>query len=232
MSAPRRAAGFTLVEMMIATLIFSMVIAGFAAIYTTAFSQSGTVLRDARLKSNMMVAFKDINKRMASATWITQPAMGSSGTALAACTNRAPDDQPNFNGVVPNLAPAFGFCVQTGISNGCGSSDNGPPCLFRYTWAACPPPALNTGNCGAALGASEVEMVASGVLVPGPNPPTDTCPTTPPPFLLGVANYFTRGGNDVRVAMRLCRPKPIGSKIPLLWYDSVTVTHGHLDSRL
>lgn len=233
MSASRRASGFTLVEMMIATLIFSMVIAGFAAIYTTAFSQSGAVLRDARLKSNMMVAFKNINKRMASATWITQPAMGSSGTALAACTNRAPDDQPNFNGVIPNLDPAFGFCVQTGISNGCGSSDNGPPCLFKYTWAACPPPALNTGNCGAALGALEVEMLASGVLVPGPSPnePTNDCATTTVLYP-NSPNYFTRGGNDVRVAVRLCRPKPLGSKIPLLWYDSVTVTHGHLDSRL
>lgn len=232
MSKTRRNVGFTLVEMMIATLIFSMVIAGFAAIYTTAFSQSGAVLRDARMKSVTMVNFKSITQRMASATWVQQPAAGGNDTALTGCTNRAPDDQPNFPGVVPNLPPAFGFCIQTGTANGCGTPDNPAPCLFSYTWASCPPPALNTGNCGAALGAVEVEMLASRVLVPSPNDPTALCSTTAPPFYTGASNYFTRGGNDVRVAMRLCRPKPIGSKVPLLWFDNITVAHGTFDSRL
>lgn len=232
MSKTRRAVGFTLVELMIATLIFSMVIAGFAAIYTTAFSQSGAVLRDARLKSVTMVVFKSITRKMASATWVQQPAAGSNDSALTGCTNRAPDNLPNFIGPVPNLPPAFGFCIQPGSANGCGTVDNPAPCLFSYTWAACPPPALNTGNCGATLGATEVEVLASRVLIPSPNNPTNLCSTTSPPFYNGASNYFTRGGNDVRVAMRLCRPKPIGSKVPLLWFDNITVAHGQFDSRL
>ncbi|TPW21714.1 MAG: hypothetical protein FD126_410 [Elusimicrobia bacterium] len=227
MSARRPASGFTLVEMMIATLIFSMVIAGFAAIYTTAFSQSGAVLRDARLKSIAMISFKNITKKMASATRVDLPLAGASGTAMTGCAQMAPDGDPMGFG----SSSAFGFCIQTGTSNGCGTADNPPPCLFMYTWAACPPPALNTGNCGSALGAVEVEMLASKVLVPGPIDPEDDCRTTTS-FYTGITDYFTRGGNDVRVAVRLCRPKPLGSKIPLMWYDSSTVAHGHFDSRL
>lgn len=225
MSASRRSAGFTLVEMMIATLIFSMVIAGFAAIYTTAFSQSGAVLRDARLKSVTMVNFKSITKKMAAATRVDQPAAASNGTALTGCERMAPDNDTMGFG----STSAFGFCIQTGNSNGCGTADNPAPCLFSYAWASCPPPSLNTGNCGATLGAIEVEMLASRVLVPSPNNPTDICSTTTS-FYAGAPNYFTRGGNDVRIAMRLCRPA--GGKVPVMWFDNVTVAHGQFDSRL
>ena len=45
----------------------------------------------------------------------------------------------------------------------------------------------------------------------------------------GASNYFTRGGNDVRVAMRLCRPA--GARCPCCG-STITVTHGQFDSRL
>lgn len=224
MIAPSRAAGFTLVELMLATLIFSMVIAGFAAIYTTAFSQSGTVLRDARLKSVSMVSTKSITRKMAVATRVDLPPRGASGMVLTGCERMAPDNDTMGFG----SSSAFGFCIQPGAANGCGTANNPAPCLFMHTWNACPPPALNSSNCGAALG-GQVEMLASRVLVPGPLVPSNACSATTT-FYPASPNYFTRGGNDVRIALRLCRPQ--GGKVPKMWHDSSTVAHGHFDSRL
>lgn len=211
LSAPRRAAGFTLVELMIASLIFSMVIAGFAAIYSTAFSQSGQVLREARLKSNGLVSFKSITKQMAAATRIDQPAAGASGSVLTGCANMAPDSTQHVAGGVS----AFGFCIQTGSVGACGTPDTPPPCLFSYAWNTCPSPGLSSGNCGNTVGSSAAQLLSSRVLLPS-----------------GYTDYFMRAGTGSAVRISMQYRRDASGKIPEMNYEVTTVAHGHFDSRL
>ena len=227
-----RRAGFTLVELMIATLIFSMVIAGFAAIYTTAFSQSGAVLRDARLKSTAMISLKDMTNVLARATRIVQPAIDGSENAVTGCANMAPDATRNTT-----LQPitGFGFCVQPAALGQCDSpvppSTGQPelshpaPCLFKYTWNSCgPPPVLSGGNCGDALSGATPELLAWRVLLPAVAPPDNNC--TP-----SGAAYFTRvTATAVGIKMRLCRNGR--GQSPVQWYDVSTFASGQFDPRL
>lgn len=210
LSVPRRAAGFTLVELMIASLIFSMVIAGFAAIYSTAFSQSGQVLREARLKSTGLVSFKAITRQMAAATRVDQPPVGGSGSVLTGCARMAPDGDPMG---FPS-ATSFGFCIQTGSVGACGGPDAPPPCLFSYLWSVCPPPppALSPGSCGSAAPA---QLMASRVLLPA-----------------GYADYFMRAGTGSAVRISMQYRRDASGKIPQMNYEVSTVAHGHFDSRL
>lgn len=203
--------GFTLVELMLATLIFSMVIAGLAAIYSTAFSQSGSVLRDARLKSSAMIAFKDMTQRLVGATRLDAPGVAASGSVLRGCTNMAPDGAQN---TMATGFGSFGFCVQPGAVGACGTPSAPAPCLFSYNWNnICPAPALSNGNCGAAVNGVTPEMLASRVLVPA-----------------AYANYFVRTGNSVRISMTFQRDAT--GKIQTMRYDVSTVAHGQFDTRL
>lgn len=203
--------GFTLVELMLATLIFSMVIAGLAAIYSTAFSQSGAVLRDARLKSSAMIAYKDMTQRLVGATRLDSPTATGSGSVLRGCTNMAPDGVQNTTAIGFS---SFGFCVQPGAVGACGSATSPAPCLFSYNWPnVCPAPALTNANCGNAVSGVPPEMLASRVLVPA-----------------AYANYFVRTGNSVRMSFTFRRDAT--GKIPTMNYEVSTVGHGQFDTRL
>lgn len=221
MAKLKNASGFTLVELMLATLIFSMVIAGLAAIYTTAFSQSGAVLRDARLKSTAMISFKTITQGLVSATRLDSPAKNGSGAILSGCTNMAPD------GVQNTAALSFGsfaYCVQPNAVGLC-QDPNDPnsvrpaPCLFSYTWTnTCPPPGVTVANCGNSIGGVAGAFMASRVMVP-----------------TGLPNYFVRttamaAGNQVHIGMVFQRNA--SGKIPMMQFRVDTVANTQFDARL
>ncbi|TBR23995.1 prepilin-type N-terminal cleavage/methylation domain-containing protein [bacterium] len=216
MAGLKRAPGFTLVELMLATLIFSMVIAGLAAIYTTAFSQSGAVLRDARLKTTAMVAFKGMTQNLVSATRLDSPPKGGSGNVLRGCTNMAPDGVQNTAAVAFG---SFGYCVQPGAVGTCGTPEAPAPCLYQYNWAnICPSPVLSNGNCGSTVGGAVPEFVASRVMVPA-----------------SIPNYFVRttamaAGNQVHIGMVFQRDAT--GKIPVMQYEVQTVANTQFDARL
>lgn len=216
MAGLNRSSGFTLVELMLATLIFSMVIAGLAAIYTTAFSQSGAVMRDARLKTSAMIAFKRMNMMLNGATRLDAPAKGTTGTILRGCSNMAPDGVRNTTAVGFG---SFAFCIQTGAVGGCGTTASPAPCLFSYEWpGVCPSPAVGAGTCGGAISGQSPEMLSSRVLVPN-----------------GRADYFERtttmaAGNQVNIGMAFQRDG-VG-KIPTMRYEVTTVAHAQFDARL
>lgn len=221
MAKLKRAPGFTLVELMLATLIFSMVIAGLASIYTTAFSQSGSVLRDARLKSTAMLSFKQMTQSLVSATRLDSPPKNGSGVVLSGCTNMAPDGQQN------TMALGFGaftFCVQPGAVGACqdpndSTSVRPAPCLFSYTWNnVCPPPAVSAASCGNSVNGATPVFMASRVM-----PPT------------GIPNYFVRttamaAGNQVHIGMIFQRDAT--GKIPMTQFRVDTVAHTQFDARL
>lgn len=216
MAKLKRASGFTLVELMLATLIFSMVIAGLAAVYTTAFSQSGAVLRDARLKSTAMISFKRMTATLVSATRLDSPAKNGSGAVLSGCRNMAPDGQQN---TTAQIFGSFAFCVQPAAIGGCGTPTAPSPCLFAYSWDnICPAPGVTAANCGNSLSGVTPEFMASRVMAPA-----------------GIPNYFVRttamaAGNQVHIGMVFQRDAT--GKIPTMQFRVDTVANTQFDARL
>ncbi len=219
-----RAGGFTLVELMVASTIFSMVIAALAAIYLAAFGQSGRTFREGRTKMMGNMAMNAFMNEVGQASYIEIPAKNASGTEVSGCQNRrsATDGGKNKAGV---NSRRFHLCVRT--TNLAGSTLcnntlpnpqnplNSPPCLFYYSVSSagnCPNTDVTPATCGAnssALGSPQ--MLASGLEI-ATGMPADT--------------YFTRNGgaglntpedNVVRAAFKVTRP-PWGVH-PKLFYD-------------
>lgn len=217
----RRPAGFTLVELMLASLIFSMVVAGLAAIYSTAYHQSGRIITDSRLKSTAAIALRQVTQEVVSATRFLEPGPGASGSCLRGCSNVATDGT-----LITTAQPvtSFGFCVQAATLGSCAAPDAPPPCLVYYRWTGpgvCPPPALGAGNCG-----STVNGVAPFVLASHLEVSAD--PTMP--------QYFTRNtsqkswGTSVRVAFQVSRDAT--PSMPKAIYEVDTIVSGQFDGRL
>ncbi len=164
-SHPRARAGFTLVELMIASLIFSMVIAGLAAIYSTAFSQSTRVLTETRAQGMGIISLRSLETEVSFASKIDEPIKNAAGPVLRGCWNVATDGQDvtvYVNGPKPPLH-TFAFCAQPAATNGC-TGNNAPECLFYYRWdAACVNPGLTTANCGSVVMGVTPTMIASNV---------------------------------------------------------------------
>lgn len=218
-SRARLRAGFTLVELMLASLIFSMVVAGLAAIYSTAYHQSGRIITDSRLKSTAAIALRQVTQEVVAATRFYEPAPGASGSYLRGCSNMATDGT-----VITAAQPvsSFGFCVQGAAQGACAAPDSPPPCLVYYRWPnVCPPPVLNAGNCGATVNGVAPFVLASHLEV-------SADPTMP--------QYFTRNtaqkswGTSVRVAFQVSRDAT--QSMPKAIYEVDTIVSGQFDGRL
>ena len=202
---------------MIASLIFSIMISGFAAIYTTAFSQGGAVTRDSRLRTSAMIAFKGMNLMLVGATRLDQPGLNSSGNVLRGCRNFSPDGVRHTL-LVP--VDSFAYCVQPGGIGGCGTVAAPAPCLFSYRWNGCPAPAVSAGNCGANISGAVPDMLSPRVLYPA---------------LPATQNHFIRlnsqaAGNQIHIQFVFQRDAT--GKIPTLRYEINTVAHTQVDGRL
>ncbi|MBI5597655.1 MAG: type II secretion system protein [Elusimicrobia bacterium] len=219
LSRARRPAGFTLVELMLASLIFSMVVAGLAAIYSTAYHQSGRIITDSRLKSTAAIALRQVTQEVVSATRFDEPAPGGSGSVLRGCSNMATDGT-QITAAQP--VTSFGFCVQNNTNGACTLPDSPPPCLVYYRWPnVCAAPALNGGNCGSTVSGVTPFVLASHLEV-------SADPSMP--------QYFTRNtgqkswGTSVRVAFSVSRDAT--QSMPKAIYEVDTIVSGQFDGRL
>lgn len=224
MSHPGRRAGFTIVELIIASLIFSMVIAGLAVIYTTALNQTGIIVMSTKVQAMGNVSWRAFSREVPAATVLFMPVKDGFGSFLTGCNQNAPNgvDFKNFIPGTP-LPRSFAFCVQPGAINGCPDANSPVPgippnpqgCLFYYNWpanAACYNPVINAGNCGTTINNATAVLIASLV---------ENNPVMP-------GAYFSRAAanlalpNGVRVAYQLRRsPTKAGQATTIFVVDEI-----------
>ena len=145
----RQSAGFTLVELIIATLIFGFMVASLSTLYSTANKHMFQNYRMDKFKSEASVAMKAITSRLQEANRIDSPALNSAGNILAFAVSV---DQLTGCYPVNTSEPASWhyFCRSTSSSGDCPS---GSGCLYYHTGpftgtggGGCPPtvnPVLN-----------------------------------------------------------------------------------------
>jgi prepilin-type N-terminal cleavage/methylation domain-containing protein len=102
--------GFTLVELIVAVLIFGFMMTSLATIYSTSNRYMFQNYRANITKSNVGIAMKAIQNTLSMATRIDQPAYGSTGNVLAFAQNV---DQVSGCYPITNSAPASWhyFCL-------------------------------------------------------------------------------------------------------------------------
>jgi len=219
--------GFTIVELMISSLLFSMVIAALAAIYATAFGQSGRVFREGRTKMMANMSMRSIMREVAQSTRIDLPAKNSAGTQLSGCTN-AKSNSTRITTAEPSIR--FHFCVRaTNRATGqpCDGDPDVAPCLFYYSRSvagSCVASDVTSASCGnnaAVMGVPQ--LLASGLEV-GTGMPGNIYFTR-----MGGATHKSDEDNAVRVSYKVTRP-PFNN-MPKLVYEVDTTASGHFGVR-
>jgi len=120
--------GFTLAELVIATLIFGFMIISLALIYSSANKHLFQSYRMNTFKSNASIAMKSITARLQEANRIDAPGLGASGAILAFAVNI---DQLSGCYPVNPAEPASWhyFCHAASITNECPSGS----CMYYHT---------------------------------------------------------------------------------------------------
>ena len=193
--------GFTIVELMVASLLFSMVIAALAAIYATAFGQSGTAFREGRAKAMANMSMRVIMRDLSQATIVELPAEGASGRHLSGCTNAKTD----FTGIKGEQPLRFHFCVRNAT-------------LYYYSRSAatCVASTVTDANCGNSAGAMGTPELLATELETAVNMPADT-------FFTRSASQFAQEGNAVRAAFKVTRA-PVGNSKKLTFEVDTTMS--------
>ncbi len=124
----RQSAGFTLAELIIATLIFGFMVASLSTLYSTANKHMFQSYRADKFKSEGSMAMKTITSRLQEANRIDSPALNATGTTLAFA-----DNVDQLSGCYPiNASEPVSwhyFCRSTIVSNDCQSGS----CLYYHT---------------------------------------------------------------------------------------------------
>ncbi|OGS29928.1 MAG: hypothetical protein A2218_12260 [Elusimicrobia bacterium RIFOXYA2_FULL_53_38] len=129
--------GFTLVELVIATLIFGFMVMSLATLHSTASKHMLQSYRQNTVKSNASVAMKTITARLAEANRIDAPTPGNSGNTLRFAVNV---DQTSGCYPINTSLPAswHEFCHVPGVTTRCPLGN----CLYYHTG-----PIAGGGNC-------------------------------------------------------------------------------------
>lgn len=104
---PKKYKGFTLVELMVAVLIFGMIIAALATIYGTSHRHLYQNFRENVIKNSMSLTFKTIQQELSTATRIDSPVNGGSGNELAYARNISRDGCYPIDADTPSPTPAY-----------------------------------------------------------------------------------------------------------------------------
>lgn len=204
--------GFTIVELIIASLLFSMVIAALSAIYATAFGQSGRTFREGRTKLMATMSMRALMRETAQATRIDLPAQDSYGRHLSGCSN-AKADSTRITASEPSVR--FHFCVRNSnrASGVCDGDPDAAPCLFYYSKSNsgnCPVSDVTDSNCGNATGTMGTpELLASG-LEEVTGLPSDG-------YFSRRDSDFAQEDNSVRIVYNVTRPPSANS--PKLYFQ-------------
>ncbi|MFH1618735.1 MAG: type II secretion system protein [bacterium] len=148
--------GFTLVEVLVAVLIFSLVITGLAAIYATSQRYLSQSFKQNLIKGEIAMAAKTVTRALNLATRIDSPASGQEGDTLAFAVNIAEDGcRPMVSGPPTEW---YYFCAKSkGVISGIPRGD-----LYMHSGSvtdvvACPansPTSItySVGSCGDSSG--------------------------------------------------------------------------------
>ena len=142
MRIPRDGGGFTIAELLITTMIASMIFATLAAFYSTGVRYQVSGLHRMVIQNRALVALRAVQSQVAQATVLTSPAAGVPSSVLEGGINVRPGDL----GEMVNLTGGedrryFHFCVGNTSTATCPpDSGHQPRCLWLYTgpWPAPP----------------------------------------------------------------------------------------------
>lgn len=188
--------GFTLVELLLAVVIFSMVMAGLAVIHSSAFKQGGRMVYDARIKHMATISHRALQMEITEATRLDIPGPGASGRHVRGFKNIAVDGFQPINGIAGDTR-WFHFCVSNNIAGSCGLANYPVGCLWYYSAPGAAPPVIDDGVCGNDAGGVKPQLLATHIAstVTG---------------IVGADAYFTRDAangvsedNQVRANFRL-----------------------------
>ncbi|MDO8805508.1 MAG: prepilin-type N-terminal cleavage/methylation domain-containing protein [Elusimicrobiota bacterium] len=122
--------GFSLAELMVAVFIFSFVAAALATISSTAHRHMFQNYRSNVIKTNVLVAMRDIQNNLSVATRIDVPVAGVQGDMLAFAVNV--DQNSGCYPISAADTPAWHyFCIAVPVSANCPSGN----CLYHHTTA-------------------------------------------------------------------------------------------------
>lgn len=130
--------GFTLIELVLASLMFGFIMMSLASIYSTANKHMFQSYRQNTVKSTVSTAMKSITNSLAEANRIDLPAIGGDGDSLRFAVNV---DQNGCYPINPALPVSWHeFCYAPGKTAQCPSGN----CLYHHTGAV----AVPGGNTG------------------------------------------------------------------------------------
>jgi prepilin-type N-terminal cleavage/methylation domain-containing protein len=155
----KKRAGFTLVELIVASLIFAFMMTSLATIYSTSNRYMFQNYRANIIKTNVGVSVKAIQNHLSLATRIDQPSGLNAGTALGASGNvlAFAENVDQMNGCYPITASAPAswhyFCLApdpqdntvTDLYYHTGTIAGGPGCPAASSFSYTPP---YPGSCG------------------------------------------------------------------------------------
>ncbi|MEW5951736.1 MAG: prepilin-type N-terminal cleavage/methylation domain-containing protein [Elusimicrobia bacterium] len=202
---------FTLVEMMVALVIFSFMLMSMSSIYITAEKHMFQNYRHDRMRTSLTSAMKFLKTTMAQASRIDSPVFGNNSNILAFASNVDPNGCYPIDGVAANSRWHY-FCMTncpagyTGITPGYGT----PQCLYYHTQAI-----AGGGGCpgGAAWNPGGAYPLTCGIQTRGAGEtvtllmPFVATPPNAPNFLFSRSGTLER--NTVRAAIRLWWTPPV-----------------------
>lgn len=199
-------AGFTLAELVVATLIFGFMVASLATIYSTANKHMFQNYRMNTFKSSASVAMKAITTRLQAANRIDAPGPNASGSNLAFAVNV---DQNGCYPVNSGEVSSWHYFCRSGVIPGecpqgnclyyhTGTIAGGAGCPGGAAWAASyPVPSCGCAGCG-----TVTQLVSS--VYPGATPP-----------------LFSRLNGDVNMALNLVK-----IRLRIYWDPATNFTAG------
>ncbi len=200
----RRKPGFTLMELVMATVIFAMMMSSLVTIYSTIHRHMFQKYRENILKSDLAMAMKAIQSRLMMATRVDTPNFGGSSNVLAFTSNV--DAQSGCSPINSAVANVWHYIC----TSACPSPYTGETCLYYHmgtvsrNTGGCPCSATDpdrwTGsypvpNCGRSSGGDTVTLLARFI-----RPPKS--PPYPSRYFNRTSAWGVREVDQVRVTLR------------------------------
>lgn len=143
----RRNAGFTLLELIIALSISSIVLIGSFSVLTSMVQYEVEGMRRGSINGWSLAGLVAMNREIESANALVYPIAGGSANSMSVCTNYSRIKGGSLDG---GASRTYSYCWDSGVN-----------VLRRMTAAGCPGLGTAPAGCGAGWGADSV--VATGV---------------------------------------------------------------------
>ena len=144
-------AGFTLIEMITALLLSSLVLVGLLDISTNMLRRQFEGIRYGKVDSSTLLSLSQMTQTIEAATYLSQPVQGSGSMQVLGCSNYSSTmaGQSPFTGQINPSQPVtwFAYCVENNCQGGVNCNGNQGPWDLDYYWGsgACSP-ACDSGN--------------------------------------------------------------------------------------